>query len=128
MDNVIAVLMIAMGVAIAGVWTRDILAGNKVDLSQGIFAARDPDAATLFWPHWLAEYATAAALIGAAIGLFLDANWAGALSGLATGALLYTSTNSLAWALSQRDRLGYAVPMFVGIAISLFVAFYLMVR
>ena len=51
MDVAAAVLMIAMGAAIAGVWTRDIVAGDKVDLSNGVFAARDPDAGTLFWPH-----------------------------------------------------------------------------
>ena len=128
MDNtIVAVLMIVMGVAISGVWTREILAGEKIDLTHGIFAARDPDAGTLFWPHWLAEYTTAAALIGGAIGLFLEASWATTLSGLATGALLYTSTNSLAWALSQRGRLAYAIPMFSGIAVGLFIAIYFVV-
>jgi len=128
MDELAAVLMILMGVAIAGVWTRDILAGEKIDLTHGIFAARDPDAGTLFWPHWLAEYATAAMLIAAAVGLLVDANWAAALGGLAIGALLYTSINSLAWALSKGDRLGYAVPMLAGVAVGLFVAVHLVTR
>ena len=95
MNNVAAVLMMLMGITIAGVWTREILAGDKVDLSHGFFAARDPDAGTLFWCHWLAEYVTAAALIVAAVGLLVHANWAAAIGGLATGALLYTSVNSL---------------------------------
>jgi len=50
MDKIAAVLMVVMGVAIAGVWTRDILAGDKIDLSHGIFAARDPDAGTCSGP------------------------------------------------------------------------------
>ena len=57
----VAVFMLAMGVAIATVWTRDIVAGMQVDLSDGFFRARD-DAGTLFWPHWIAEYGTAAGL------------------------------------------------------------------
>ena len=68
------------------------------------------------------------ALIGAAVGLIIDASWAATLSSLAAGALLYTSTNSLAWALSERDRMGYAIPMLSGIAVGLFVAIHLLVR
>lgn len=124
-DTVAAVLMLVMGAAIAGVWTRDILAGEAVDLSDGILAARDPEAGTLYWPHWLAEYATAVTLVVAAIGLLLDAGWAPILGGLATGALLYTSINSLGWALARRERFGYAVPMIVGVVVGLFLAIHL---
>jgi hypothetical protein len=128
MDEAAAVLMMVNGVAIAGVWTRDILASDKVDLSEGVFAARDPDAGTLFWPHWLAEYATAIALIVAAAGLLADTGWAVALGGVATGALLYTGTNSLSWALAARDRLVYAIPMLVGVVTGIFLAIYLLTR
>lgn len=128
MDVAVAVLMIVMGVAIAGTWTRDIVAGDQVDLTQGLFAARDPDDGRLFWPHWLAEYATAAALIAAGVGLTLDADWGGVLGALATGALIYTSTNSLGWAFARRDRLGYAFSMLAGVAVGVFVAIYLLVR
>jgi hypothetical protein len=71
-DLIVPILMIVMGAAIAGVWTRDILRGEQVDVSQGLLAARDPDSGTLLWPHWLAEYATAGALVAAAVGLLLD--------------------------------------------------------
>lgn len=128
MDVAAVILMIAMGAAIAGVWTRDIIAGDKVDLSNGIFAARDPDAGTLFWPHWLADYATAAALITAAVGLLVDTNWADAVEGIANGALLYTSINSLAWSLAERDRRAYAIPMLTGVAVGLFLAVHLLTR
>ncbi len=120
--------MIVMGIAIAGVWTRDILAGDQIDLTHGVFAARDPDAGTLFWPHWLAEYATAAALIVAGVGLILDTHWAVVLGAVATGALLYTSINSLGWAFAQRERFGYAIPMLTGVAAGVFLAVYLLAR
>jgi hypothetical protein len=128
MDQAAAILMLANGLAIAGIWTHDIFTGDRVERSAGVFAARDPDAGTLLWPHWLAEYATAASLIVAAAGLLADADWAVALGGIATGALLYTGTNSLSWALAARDRLAYAIPMLVGVVTGLFLAMYLLTR
>ncbi len=128
MDIAAAVVLIINGLAIAAIWTRDIVAGDQIDLSQGLLAARDPDSGTLFWPHWLAEYATAAAALAAGVGLFLDAAWAPILAGVAAGALLYTSVNSLGWALAKRDRFSYAVPMFQGVVAGAFVAIYLFVR
>lgn len=128
MDEAAAVSMVVMGVAIAGLWTRDILAGVQVDLTSGIWAARDPDAGTLLWPHWLAEYATAAALIAAAFGLLLDTEWGATLGGIATGALLYTSVNSLAWTLSKPERRTYAVPMLAGVVVGLFLVVHLLTR
>jgi len=124
MDEAAAVSMIVMGAAIAGIWTRDIFAGDQVDLTGGIWAARDPDAGTLFWPHWLAEYATAVALITAAIGLLLDTGWGATLGGIATGALVYTSVNSLAWALSEPERRAYTIPMLAGVVVGLFLVAY----
>jgi hypothetical protein len=126
MDVVASVLMMLNGVAIAAVWTRDIVAGEQVDLSKGFFAARDPDAGTLFWPHWLAEYATAAALIAGGLSLLFDARWDVALAGLATGALLYTSVNSLGWSLARRDRRAYAFPMVAGIVAGLLIGAHLL--
>ena len=55
MDAAVAILMIGMGLAIAGIWTSDILVGDRVDLSEGLFRARVAKSGTLFWPHWLAE-------------------------------------------------------------------------
>ena len=126
METAVAVSLMIMGAGIAGVWTRDILAAEYVDLSHGVFSARDPDSGTLFWPHWLAEYATAAALVAAAIGLLADAGWARPLAAMASGALLYTSTNSLGWALSRRDRLAYAVPMVAGLVVGVVACIFLL--
>jgi hypothetical protein len=111
--------MIVMGLAIAGVWTKDIIAGDKVDLSAGLFRARDGNEGPLLWPHWIAEYATAAALLAGGMGLLADAAWGRPVAGLALGALFYTSVNSLGWALARSDRLGYAVPMLAGVVVSL---------
>ena len=95
-------------------------------MSGGFFHARDGDDGPLLWLHWLAEYATAVALVVGAIGLLTDSAWGRALAGLALGALLYTSVNSLGWALARRERRPYAVPMIGGALVSLFGAIYLL--
>lgn len=40
MTTVVAVFAIVMGVGIAGMWTADIVRGERVDLSAGVFKAR----------------------------------------------------------------------------------------
>jgi hypothetical protein len=127
-DVFIGTLMVVMGVSIAGIWTRDIVAGEQVDLSVGFFSARDPEAGTLFWPHWLAEYTTAAALLVGGIGLATDVWWSGPLAACALGALFSTSTNSLGWALARRERFAYAISMSFGLVVSLIGVIYLIVR
>lgn len=128
MDAVIAVLMIGMGLAIAGVWTRDILVGNQVDLSSGIWRARDQQGGTLLWPHWLAEYSTAVLLLVGGVALQMDTGRAAVLAALALGALFYTSINSLGWAFAARERLSYAPPMIAGVIVSLAGAVHLLLR
>lgn len=125
MDITVALLMIVMGVAIAVIWTRDIVAGQKVDTSAGLLAARDVDG-SLFWPHWVAEYTTAIGLIVGAVGLLTEAGWGAPVAALALGALFYTSTNSLGWAFAERERFAYATPMLVGIAVSILGAVHLL--
>jgi hypothetical protein len=66
-------------------------------------------------PHWLAEYGTALALLTAGIGLILDSTWGRRVGLVALGALVYTSTNALGWALAERERRPYALPMLVGL-------------
>ena len=115
--SVIAWLMILMGVAIATIWTHDIVAGQKIDRSPGLLHARDEDG-SLFWPHWLAEYATAVLLVVGGVGLLADTAWGRTVAGLALGALFYTSVNSLGWAFAEPDRYAYAVPMTAGVVVS----------
>jgi hypothetical protein len=122
----IAGLMILMGLGIAGVWTRDILAGTHLDISQGLFTAKEPGTGTLLWPHWLAEYTTAIILVVSAIGLLTETAWSKTLAALAAGALFYTSTNSLGWALAKPDRRVYAVPMALGFIVAATTSVYLL--
>lgn len=126
LETGIAVLMILMGLGIAGVWTRDILTGTQVDISEGLFTAQEPETGTLLWPHWLAEYATAIILVVSAIGLITDRSWSKTLAALASGALFYTSTNSLGWALAKPGRSAYAVPMFLGVIVAATTSVYLL--
>ncbi|MGB9357164.1 MAG: hypothetical protein WCC01_01275 [Acidimicrobiia bacterium] len=128
MDIVVPVLLIVMGMAMAAIWTRDILRGEQVDLSVGLFAARDPEAGTLFWPHWLAEYGTAVLLVVGGVGLLGDAGWAPMVAAIGTGALLYTSTNSLGWALARRERWSYAAPMLAGVVLGIASTVFLLLR
>ena len=112
---VIAAFMLLMGAAMGVVWTRDIISGELLDLSEGRWWARDPESGTLLVPHWIAEYGTVAALVAGAVGLLTQGSWGEPLSLVALGALVYTSTNSVGWALAERTRFPYAVPMLVGV-------------
>jgi hypothetical protein len=106
--------MAVMGLGIAGVWTRDIVAADQLDIAAGRLRAREPGAGSFLLPHWIAEFGTAGLLLAGSIGLLAEAGWALALSLVALGALVYTSTNSLGWALAERARLPYAAPMAMG--------------
>ena len=106
--------MILMGVAMTGIWTRDIFSAEQLNISAGRWKARDPETGTLMLPHWIAEYGTAGALIVGAVGLLIDADWGKPLAFVAVGALVYTSINSLGWALAEQTRRPYAVPMAIG--------------
>ena len=128
MGIVLPILLAVMGIAMAIIWTRDILAGEHVDLSAGVFRAREAETGTLFWPHWLAEYATACALVVGGVGLLFDTNWAQMIAAIGTGALLYTSMNSLGWAFARRERWPYASPMLAGLALGVLSVVFLLLR
>ncbi len=113
---VIAVFMAVMGLGIAWIWTRDIITAERLDISAGRLRGREPGAGSLLLPHWIAEFGTAGLLLMGSIGLLVEAGWGRSLSFVALGALVYTSTNSLGWALAERERLPYAVPMVAGTA------------
>ena len=118
LEVVIAVFMIVMGLGIAGIWTIDIARGTYVDRANGMLRARNSDGSWLL-PHWLAEYGTAAALLGGAAGLLTSVGWAVPLTAAALGATFYSSTTSLGWALAEVSRRAYAVPMGIGLVGSL---------
>jgi hypothetical protein len=113
MTPFLAWFSIVIGVGIAAVWTMDLLRG-AVDLSAGVWRAREPGSGSLLWPHWLAEYGTAAALVTSGIGLLAHTGWSRLLALLGLGACAYTSINSLGWALARPDRRPYTIPMLAG--------------
>ena len=117
MATFIGLLLVVMGVAIAAMWTHDIVGGTRFDASVGRLRARS-DGGDLLLPHWIAEYATSAALVIGGSALLLDAPFAAVVASVAAGALAYTSINSLGWALAQRDRIAYTIPMIVGIVVA----------
>ena len=107
--------MIIFGLAIAGIWTKDIISNDDIDLSAGFFRAREKGSEGLFWPHWLAEYITAGTLIAGGICLFFNSTWSLYLSFFALGVLFYTSLNAQGWAWAKRERYVYAIPMVGGV-------------
>mgnify|MGYP006312403775 CR=1 FL=1 len=110
-SRVVPIFFLVEAVGIVGIWSKDIAGGA---LSDGFFAAKENG--TLFWPHLTAEFLTAGALGAGAVGLLLETDWSRPVSFLALGALGYTATSNLGWALAERERLPYAIPMLIGLA------------
>ena len=69
----IALFMAVMGLGIAGVWTRDIVAADQLDIAAGRLRAREPGAGSFLLPHWIAEFGTAGLLLAGSIGLLAEA-------------------------------------------------------
>lgn len=110
-SRVVPVFFLVEAAGIIGIWSKDIAGGA---LKGGFFTAKENG--TLFWPHLVAEFLTAGALGTGAVGLLLDTGWSESMSYIALGALCYTATSNLGWALAERERLPYAIPMLVGLA------------
>lgn len=126
-DTAFGCAAIVMGSGIAVTWTRDIAAGRGFEADRGLVSARN-DAGDLMVFHWIAEFATAAVLAIGGVALVAGAPWATAAAAVGAGALGYTSINSLGWALADPTRSAYAVPMYVGLAVSASLAAYLVIR
>jgi hypothetical protein len=116
--QVILILFIITGTAMAVIWTKDIISNPEIDTSGGFFNARDKDSGNLYWPHWLAEYATAVLLVISPVLIFLKIEIGAELLPFAVGALFYTSLNSLGWAFARKERFAYAFPMLFGLAVA----------
>jgi hypothetical protein len=124
--NIALTILALSGIGILVVWTRDILKGNKVDLSHGFFKAKDKESGSLFWPHWVAEYFTGIILLVGVFGQYFRASWGRDIAFLSLGALIYTSINSQSWALAKSERKAYAIPMGISLAGALIVLFVLL--
>jgi hypothetical protein len=111
-NRAIPAFMAFNGLAMAGIWTVDI---SKGVLQDGFWKSREGDD-RLFWPHLIAEYATAASLLAGAYGLYTAAPWGESAAFISLGALAYTATSNLSWSLAKKKRLSYAVPMLIGLS------------
>jgi len=109
-NHIVPTYMALQGVAIAGIWTKDLLSGK---FEGGFFEAKENN--LLLWPHVTAEYLTATGLMVGAYGLYKEKPWGRKVALVSLGALAYTSLNSLNWALAEKERLKYAVPMLMGL-------------
>ena len=110
----VAVFAITMGAGIALIWSIDIVGGKFKD--QGRFFAWKNEQGESMWTHITAELITALLLISGGVGLLFDIGWGQVIVVFALGALVYTSLNSLGWALAKRSRYPYAIPMSIGLA------------
>jgi hypothetical protein len=114
-EIVVALFAGVIGAAMAGIWTRDILSGVGFDPSLGLLRARESETGDLMVWHWLAEYGTAGLLVLGAILLLAGAALAVPITLLGLGSLVYSSANSLGWALARPERRPYAIPMAIGL-------------
>jgi hypothetical protein len=115
MEILVAVFGGVIGAAMAGIWARDIMSGQGFDAPHGLLRAREADSDDLMIWHWAAEFGTAALLVLGGFLLLVGAALAEPIVLLGLGALLYTSTNSLGWALAAPERRPYVYPMSAGL-------------
>lgn len=109
--RVVPGFLLLSAVSLAGLWTVDLIKGDKVERRVGLLSLRDRDTKENVLLHLVAEYATAGALLAGAVGLARRAWWGRPVAGASLGALTYTSVNSLSWVVTKRERLPYGVPM-----------------
>jgi hypothetical protein len=115
MDILIALFAGVIGAAMAGIWARDIMSGHGFDAPHGLLRAREADSDDLMIWHWAAEFGTAFLLVAGAFLVLAGAALAEPIMLLAMGALMYTSANSLGWALAAPERRPYVYPMAFGL-------------
>lgn len=109
--RVVPAFLLLSAASVAGIWTVDLIKGEKAQRPAGVLSLRDRDTQENLVPHLIAEYATAGALVAGAVGLVMRARWGRPAAGASLGALTYTSVNSLSWVVSRRERLPYGLPM-----------------
>ncbi|MBN2600909.1 MAG: hypothetical protein JXR87_02830 [Candidatus Marinimicrobia bacterium] len=110
---VIPVFMSTAGLSLMGIWTMDLVKGDKVEKRDGLLGFRDKTTGQVLLPHLVAEYSTGVCLLTGAYGLHTDKPWGKDIAMLGLGALVYTSTNSLSWVLTEKERYVYGIPMVI---------------
>lgn len=111
---VVPVFMIITGMAIAGIWTADIVSG-KFKAQNGLFF-KWKEGDNLLWPHIFAEYLTSIGLLAGGIALFNNKECGVSLSMIFLGALIYSGINSSGWIFAKRDRIVYGIPIWFSLA------------
>ena len=101
------------------IWITNLSKNPDIDLSPGFFKAREKDSRNLFWFHIVAELLTGTILIISGIILISRDVNAYPFVHFALGALFYSSLNSLGWAFAYREWYLYAIPMTIGLLVSL---------
>jgi len=99
------------GMSLVGIWTIDLINGEKIDKSDGLLKMKDKTTGQILMPHLIAEYSTGACLLAGAYGLYAEKPWGKDVAMLGLGALMYTSMNSLSWVLTEKERYVYGIPM-----------------
>jgi len=110
-SKVIPSYMSLAGISLIGIWTIDLIKGDKVDRTGGYLKMRDKTTNQVLMPHLIAEYSTGLCLLAGAYGLSTEKPWGQDVAMLGLGALMYTSTNSLSWVLTEKERYIYGIPM-----------------
>jgi hypothetical protein len=113
MSWAIPLVMIIIGLGMAGIWAVDIASG-KFSGQGHFFCWREGE--NLLWPHILAEYLVAVGLISGGFGLILLKQWALPLSFISLGGLIYSAINSSGWVLAKKERLLYGIPIWISLA------------
>lgn len=112
-----AALLILIGSGMIIIWLMDILSGKF--RSRGNFF-QWTEGEDRLWLHIFAEILTGTVLILSGIGWLLEWNNVQSLSLLGLGALIYSCINSSGWVVNKRSRLKYGIPIWISLAISLF--------
>ena len=109
-EFVIPGFLIFAGLGVVGIWTKDILSG-KFSGQGNVFKWKEGE--MMLWPHLLAEYLMAIALILGGIGMYYKTGWSGQISFVALGAIIYSAINSSGWVFAERNRISYGIPIWI---------------
>lgn len=121
-EFIIPGFLVLMGIGVAGIWTADLLSG-KFSGQGHLFRWKEGE--NMVWPHLLAEYLMALALVTGGAGLWLGQSWALPVSLLSLGAIIYSAINSSGWVIAKKERIAYGIPIWVCLVLAVFSLLYL---
>lgn len=116
-SRIIPAILLIIGFGMLGIWAVDIAKGKFK--SQGNFF-KWVEGENRLWPHILAEMLTGLLAVVCAIALFFDLSWAGNLSLVTLGAIIYSCINSSGWVIHKKERMSYGIPIWISLLLALF--------